>query len=100
MQGLIDKATLLGVPTDQIPEIIRDFAGGHQFNHGAILWDRLHPDDPNLYGCCWGDTVRYWSESTPMAYTSPGFLPVSTIAAMCCAACKTPRSHAPASRRS
>jgi hypothetical protein len=56
--ALIEKAKKMGLG-DQVPPVLLNMVEGHgPSNGGAIGWDRLHPDDDQFYGCCWGDTNK------------------------------------------
>jgi hypothetical protein len=55
---LVEQAKALGVG-DRVPASVLALAEGHgPSNGGAIIWDRLHPDDPEVYGCCWGEMQK------------------------------------------
>lgn len=59
VQRLLDQARELGVPDNQIPKVIHELAAGTGPSCGGALgWVRLHPDDQEIRGCCWGEVVK------------------------------------------
>ncbi len=57
IQDLVAAADRIGCG-DQVPDFMREYADGHTYNGGAVQWDRLHPDDPQFYGCCDGEMIK------------------------------------------
>lgn len=52
---LVQQAENLGA-AGLVPAGMLALSQGHgPRNGGAFVWDRLHPDDDQFYGCCWGD---------------------------------------------